>query len=138
MSATQPWWASDESVAGLDEHEDPFQVHRSRRKAEAEDPPDWVGVAGDLAVSVIRRMSAGPNEDGLDHSHSPTVRDDVCRNCPVCGLMRALDRAGPDVAEHLGEAARNLALAASSFLEALAGRPGAPGAADPAASEPDS
>lgn len=123
MSAATPWWASDETVAELDEHEDPFRAHRSARSAQAPDEPDWVGLLGDVAVNAVRRLSAVADDRTEGHDHGSDSDDAVCRNCPVCMLMRAADRSGPEVAEHLADAARNLALAAASFLEAFARQP---------------
>ncbi|HEX9766531.1 MAG TPA: hypothetical protein VGA36_07185 [Nitriliruptorales bacterium] len=123
MSAAIPWWASDEAVAGLDEHQDPFRAHRSARSADVAEEPDWVRLLGELAVNVVRRLSTVAEDRTDEHHHGPNVDDEACRNCPVCMLMRASDRSGPEVAEHLADAARSLALAAASFLEAFAERP---------------
>lgn len=120
-----PWWASDDGSARLDD-QDPFRAHREAR-ASRERPPqsEWAEALGDVAVNVVRRLSSVTDErrESRDHRHG-AGEDPVCRNCPVCSLLRAIDRSGPEVSEHVGDAARHLALAAASFLEALAERPG--------------
>ena len=124
MSAATPWWASDDGVADIDAHEDPFDAHWTSRAADVPDAPDWMRLVGDVAVGAVRRFGAlAEDARRSDHGHSSSSDDAACRNCPVCMVLRAADRSGSDVSEHLADAARHLALAAASFLEALAEQP---------------
>ena len=136
MSAATPWWASEEGIAELAAHEDPFDAHWSARTEQIEDPPDWIRLVGDVAVGAVKRLGTLADERRrADHAHSPSDEDAACRNCPVCMLLRAADRSGTDVSEHFADAARHLALAAASFLEALADQPDGAGGSD--VDEPD-
>ena len=125
MSAATPWWASDDGIDELDVQEDPFDAHWSARADEGADAPDWVRLVGDVAVGAVRRLGTLAEEttSRADHAHSPSGEDAACRNCPICTVLRAADRSGGDVSSHLADAARHLALAAASFLEALAEQP---------------
>jgi hypothetical protein len=124
VSSGTPWWASDDGAEQLDD-QDAFRAHRAARAGRESLPQSELADAlGDVAVSVVRRLSSVTDERRSPRDHFHGVGEDpVCRNCPVCSLLRAIDRSGPEVSEHLGDAARHLALAAASFLEALGERP---------------
>jgi hypothetical protein len=85
--------------------------------------PDDVDGRGDGPVDG-RGASGGDGGGGAAH------RIDACGICPICVGLRAVGDARPDLVVHLAEAARHLALAVRTVVDAAA-EPGE--AADPAA-----
>ncbi len=100
MSETpRPWWASVDDVADL-EDVDPIEAFRQARRSDgsAEEPDD-------PATSTDEPPATG---------HDPAF----CGICPLCTLARSLEDTRPELLEHLTEAARHLASAVRSLLEA--------------------
>jgi len=103
-----PWWASDaDPEAGLRD-DDPVAAHRAGRRGHgaADDGPRawWEEIAGVLTGA------------GHGHADDPGARS----RCHICRGIDALESAGPEVVEHLSEAARHLGLAAKAFVDAAA------------------
>jgi hypothetical protein len=72
----------------------------------------------------------GSGESGGGDGGGAAHRIDACGICPICVGLRALGEARPDLVAHLAEAARHLALAVRTVVDAAA-EPGE--AADPGA-----
>lgn len=87
----RPWWASDGS-----------------------DADGGTAGGGQRGGSQRGRADVPPHRHGADAPH------DVCKVCPICAALRAVDDVRPELVEHLSEAARHLTLAAKAFIDAQA------------------
>jgi hypothetical protein len=152
----RPWWASDRDVSGVGPDPDPLDRHRRARRGDgAEDAADdgatplgswWGPVADavarlgrDLATSAEANAAAAVGDrpwhatesraDAVDPEPGPDAdhRVDACGVCPICVGLRALGDSRSDLVGHLAEAARHLAAAVRSAVEATTPRtdPGA-------------
>jgi hypothetical protein len=111
-------------------------------------------LARDLATTTAERSSAGPRAPGHGPAGSADERRtraggggsggeggdggdggasehriDACGVCPICVGLRAIGEARPDLVVHLAEAARQLALAVRTVVDAAA--PDGEAGADP-------
>lgn len=139
----RPWWASSEEGADpavdaeVREHtEQAFDRHRAARRGST-DPDDeqawWdAAVAGvtelaDRLASAAQEHAEHPDaapDDQTDADDAPGMAGrDVCGSCPICSALRALHAARPELAEHLGEAARHLSAALRDLIEHPPGPP---------------
>ncbi len=153
--ATHPWWASSpEPVADDDagppavDDTDPVEAFRAARRPRPV-PPRAAG-RGATAPGVTPPRSdrtCGPDGEpegalGMDgtgrQAREAPHRPELCGVCPLCTLARALEDTRPELLDHLTEAARHLAAAARSLLDAGPADPGPadPGPADPGPADP--
>ncbi len=95
----RPWWASEDDVADL-EDVDPVEAFRQARRTD--------------------RSSRGSDDPATSAEDPPATGHDpaFCGICPLCTLARTLEDTRPELLEHLTEAARHLASAVRSLLEA--------------------
>ncbi len=135
----RPWWASGADPAeGADPDEDPLARHRAARagapNGAADGPGTGHGRAGDRDGSG---GDTGDHRAGWWEAYDAfgrLARDlgtaaggagrvghtEVCHVCPVCTALRLMGEVRPEVITHLGEAARQLTLAAKAVVDAQA------------------
>jgi hypothetical protein len=123
-AADRPWWASDDE---LDGDVDPLEAHRRARRGNdpdgaARDDGTWWTPAAEAVSRFAREIADGT---APDDAH----RVDACGVCPICVGLRVLGDARPELVGHLAEAARQLALAVRTVVDA-AGDSGDPARAD--------
>lgn len=123
MTGAAPWWASDDHE--LDRDQDPLAAHVAARGLglveDADDAPD--DATDDATDDPGGRSHANADDepdDGVADAPSATSHDPaICGVCPVCRGWTGLQDRHPDVAAHLAEAARHVALALTSFADAV-------------------
>jgi hypothetical protein len=140
---TPPWWSSGDDP-GVSDDPDPVTRHRAARRGGQPDDgraaPWWVPAAEaitrlgrDLAAAAAddpdgarTRSGSGPGAEEPEATGQRTAepggptphRIDACGVCPICVGLRALGDVRPELAGHLAEAARHLALAVRTIVDA--------------------
>lgn len=127
-TADRPWWASDDDRLTPDV--DPVEAHRrARRPAPSDDRPQ-------PGSSDPPCASDAPDE--ADAAEATEHGIDACGVCPICVGLRALGDARPDLVVHLAEAARHLALAVRTVVDAATDGSNAAAEGGPARHQPRS
>lgn len=154
MSADdRPWWATDEGDLPGD-GDDPLAAHRAARRGDrdpdrdrdgaphgeaaggAADDGSWWVPATEAVTRLARDLAAAaasPPRGLVDDEGADPVgghRIDACGACPICVGLRALGESRPELVGHLAEAARQLALAVRTVVDAGVPADEAPGPTD--------
>lgn len=108
MTASAPWWSSDDER--LDPDQDPLAAHLAARGLTGTDDP-----GEDEAGSGDRD---GDREDDAAGAHNPH-QPGICGVCPICRGHAVLQERHPEIAGHLADAARSLSLALARFAEVV-------------------
>lgn len=95
--ARRPWWASDLT----------WEDHPAGRPADSGRDSDGVG-----------RDHPEEGSPPGEHRHDP---GEICQACPVCALLHAVDRARPEVIDHLLAASQHLRRAVRAAADPPAG-----------------
>lgn len=124
-TAAPSWWApAAEAVARLSEdlattaidNADRARGDRPWHEATEPRPEDVPG--SDRGAGEPREPGPDLGSDGAGPARDAAAHLDVCGVCPICVGLRALGTHHPELVGHLSEAARHLAAAVRTFVEA--------------------